>query len=101
MASSEYARTYASSLQSEISNLIVRMFSEYTGRGPTKARTVIAANIVTCVTHHVLTKAEQRLVAEGEGEMVDIVRHKFQLVMGDELIAGVQRLTGCNVVSFM
>ena len=43
------------SRQAAISNLIVRLMSEYTGRGPTKARTHITDNVVTVVLH-TLTK---------------------------------------------
>jgi uncharacterized protein YbcI len=89
------------SLPMEISNLIVRLFSEYTGRGPNKARTVIRDNLVVCVTHGNLTKGEHRLVQEGEGAMVVSVRRKFQTTMSDDLIGGVELLTGRKVVSFL
>jgi uncharacterized protein YbcI len=100
MASVE-EHTPGRSLPMEISNLIVRLFSEYTGRGPNKARTIIRDNLVICVTHGNMTKGERRLVQEGEGAMVVSVRRKFQTTMRDDLVGGVELLTGRKVVSFL
>jgi uncharacterized protein YbcI len=101
VASIEERSPVGRSLPMEISNLIVRLFSEYTGRGPNKARTIIRGNIVVCVTHGNMTKGEKRLVQEGEGAMVVSVRRKFQTTMADDLIAGIELLTGRKVVSFL
>jgi uncharacterized protein YbcI len=40
-----------------ISNLVVRLLSEYTGRGATQARTHFTENLITVVVHDLLTKA--------------------------------------------
>ena len=88
-------------LSMEISNLVVRLFSEYTGRGPTKARTTIRDNVVVCIAQNNLTKAERRLVGEGEAELVVSIRRKFQRTMRDDLVGGVEMLTGRKVVSFL
>jgi uncharacterized protein YbcI len=101
MASIEERSPAGRSLPMEISNLIVRLFSEYTGRGPNKARTIIRGNIVVCVTHGNMTKGERRLVQAGEGDLVVSVRRKFQTTMADDLIGGVELLTGRKVVSFL
>jgi uncharacterized protein YbcI len=101
VASVEERTPAGRSLPMEISNLIVRLFSEYTGRGPNKARTIIRGNIIVCVTHGNMTKGEKRLVQEGEGAMVVSVRRKFQTTMADDLIGGVELLTGRKVVSFL
>src|SRR4051794_11085099 len=89
------------SLTAAISNLIVRLFSEYTGRGPNKARTTIRENVVLCVTQNSMTKGERRLVAEGETELVVSVRRKFQTTMRDDLVAGIEMMAGRSVLSFM
>jgi hypothetical protein len=39
--------------------------------------------------------------AEGEGELVVTVRRKFQSTMRDDLVGGVELLTGRKVVSFL
>jgi uncharacterized protein YbcI len=89
------------SLPAAISRHVVRLFSEYTGRGPTKARTMISDNVIVCVTHDTLTKGERRLVADGEAEMVVSIRRKFQRTMREDLVSGIELLTGRKVVSFM
>src|SRR5215213_5371531 len=89
------------SLPAAISRHVVRLFSEYTGRGPTKARTMISDNVIVCVTHDAMTKAERRLVADGEAEAVVSIRRKFQSTMRKDLVSGIELLTGCEVLSFM
>ena len=89
------------SLSAAISNLIVRLFAEYTGRGPTKARTSIRDNVIVCIAEDNMTKAERRLTQEGEGELVVTVRRKFQSTMREDLVGGVELLTGRKVVSFL
>jgi uncharacterized protein YbcI len=91
--------TPAFSLPAAISKHVVRLFSEYTGRGPTKARTLINDNVVVCVTHDSMTKGERRLVADGEAEVVVSIRRKFQSAMREDLVSGVELLTGRTVVS--
>src|SRR3954471_9655505 len=89
------------SLSAAISNHIVRLFAEYTGRGPTKARTTIRDNVVVCITEDNMTKAERRLTQEGERDLVVTVRRKFQTTMRDDLVGGIELLTGRKVVSFL
>jgi len=50
------------SSSAEISNLTVRLLSQYTGRGPTKARTYLNDDMVTVVLQDTLTKGEITLV---------------------------------------
>src|SRR4051812_2436546 len=89
------------SLAADVSRHVVRLFAEYTGRGPTKARTAIRENLIVCLTQDTMTKAEQRLVAEGETELVVTIRRKFQTTMRDDLVAGIELMTGRKVLSFM
>src|SRR5215212_926083 len=89
------------SLAAAISNLIVRLFAEYTGRGPNKARTTIRENVVVCVTQNSMTKGERRLVEDGETDIVVSIRRKFQTTMRDDLVAGIETLTSRKVLSFM
>jgi uncharacterized protein YbcI len=88
-------------LSADISRLVVRLVAEYTGRGPTKARTTIRDDTIICVTQDNMTKAERRLAAEGETDLVVTIRRKFQTTMRDDLVGGVELLTGRNVLSFM
>jgi uncharacterized protein YbcI len=95
------AERTSGSLAADISRLIVRLVAEYTGRGPTKARTTIRNDTIICVTQDNMTKAERRLTAEGETDLVVTIRRKFQTTMREDLVGGVELLTGRKVLSFM
>jgi len=101
MSSTEPKERTPGTLTAAISRHVVRQFSEYTGRGPTKARTTIRDNVIVTVTQDTLTRAERRLVHDGEAETVVSVRRKFQTTMRDDLVGGIELLTGRTVVSFM
>jgi uncharacterized protein YbcI len=84
-----------------ISNLTVRLLSQYTGRGPTKARTYVHDDLVTIVLKDTLTKAEQTLVDRDQNGLVLTTRATFQQVMRDDLIAGVEGVLGRKVIAFL
>ncbi len=84
-----------------ISNFVVRLLSEYTGRGPTKARTHLSDDLVVVVLQDTLTKGERSLVRDGRGELVLHTRRAYQGTMREELISGVQELTGRRVQAFL
>ena len=44
-----------------------------------------------------MTKAERRLAAEGETDLVVTIRRKFQTTMREDLVGGVELLTGRKV----
>ena len=100
-AQAEPERPAGSSLQVAISNAIVGFLREYTGRGPTKARTSIRDNVVVIMLEQTLTKGEQVLVKKGRTEQVLTLRHEYQEAMRDESSAKVAELTGRNVIAFM
>lgn len=87
-------------LAAAISNRVVRVMSEFTGRGPTRARTYVNDDLVTVVVQDTLTKGEHRLVADGKAEIVMDMRREFQATMREELVAGVEDLTGRRVIAF-
>jgi uncharacterized protein YbcI len=84
-----------------ISTSAVQLLHEYTGRGPTKAKTLINEDLVTVVLADTLTKGEQRLVANGKPERVIELRHDFQMVMREDLIGIVERQLERKVIAFM
>ncbi len=84
-----------------ISNLTVRLLTRYTGRGPTKARTFFNEDMVTVVLQDTLTKGEMTLVERDRAEVVLATRKTFQEVMGDELVAGIEEITGRTVRAFL
>jgi uncharacterized protein YbcI len=86
---------------SEISNSAVQLLRDYTGRGPTKAHTIINRDVVTIVFRDTLTKGERKLVASGFEDDVLRTRHMYQGAMRDDLVALVERNCGRKVVAFM
>jgi len=84
-----------------ISNAIVGFLREYTGRGPTKARTTIRENVVVVMLEQTLTKGEQSLVQKGRGEKVLALRHEYQDAMREESSAKIAELTGRKVVAML
>ena len=89
------------SMGATISTAAVKLLREYTGRGPTKARTMISGDLVTVLLGDILTKGERILVENGHAERVLEVRHDFQMVMQDDLIAVVEQEVGRKVIAFM
>src|SRR3954447_26156371 len=88
-------------MASAISNAVVSLFAEYLGRGPTRARTVFGRDVVTVILEETLTKAERRLVDEGEDVVVINTRRTFQRAMRQDLVAEIERLTGRRVAAFL
>jgi uncharacterized protein YbcI len=85
----------------EISNWVVKLVTEYTGRGPTKARTYLNEDLVTVVLQDSLTKGERSLVKDGKQELVLDVRLAFQQTMRAALVAGIEQITGRSVRAFL
>jgi uncharacterized protein YbcI len=86
---------------SAISTAVVHALGEYTGRGPTKARTYVNHDVITVLLRDTLTKAERRLVSDGNAPAVLQTREIFQQMMREELVASVEDLTGRTVMAFM
>ncbi len=84
-----------------ISTESVQVLREYTGRGPTKARTTINDDHVTIILADTLTRGEQTLVDNGDEQQVLDLRHAFQEAMQDDLVSLVERETGRVVSAFM
>ena len=98
---SPHDRSSGASLTGAISTAIVAITRDYTGRGPTKARTTIRDNVVLVVLEDTLTKGETALVRSGrEGKVLEI-RSEFQAAMREECSAKVEELTGSTVVAML
>jgi uncharacterized protein YbcI len=95
------ARTTTNSPQgeqlAEISNMVVAVYADYLGRGPTKARTYASDGVVTCLLEDTLTRAEQSLIESGREAAVLEVRNSLQETMRDELVKAMERLTEYRV----
>jgi uncharacterized protein YbcI len=88
-------------LGAAVSNVIVRLLAEYTGRGPTKARTTIRGNVVLVVLQDTLTKGERALVAKDRAPKVLELRSEFQAAMREEAVEAVEQLVDRKVIAFM
>ena len=84
-----------------ISTATVQLLHEYTGRGPTKAKTLINDDVVTVLLADTLTKGERKLVDSGRSDRVLQLRHDYQLTMRDDLVATVERQLDRKVIAFM
>jgi uncharacterized protein YbcI len=94
-------RSQDGELTAAISTAMVQIVREYTGRGPTKARTTIHDDVVLVMLEDTLTKGERALVAYGSEDKVLDVRVEFQNAMRDEAMGMVAQLTGCTVIAMM
>jgi uncharacterized protein YbcI len=97
----ETGRPEGTPLTAALSTAVVGIVREYTGRGPTRARTSIRDNVVLVMLEDTLTKGELALVANGRAEKVIDIRSEFQAAMRADCIAKVSELTGRRVVAMM
>ena len=99
--SEELSQAQNGTLSAEISNGVVGIVREYTGRGPTKARTTITDELVVVVMGESLLKAEKTLVAAGDPHSVITTRRKFQATMRSDFIDLVEGALGRRVLAFL
>ena len=88
-------------LRARISKEIVRLQSEYYGKGPTKAKTYIVDDLVVVVLEESFTRAEKTLAESGEREAIQHIRRRFQQQMADSFISIVEQATGRRVRAFL
>ena len=87
--------------RAEIATAIVRLQSEYYGKGPTKAKTYITDDLVVVVLEETFTKAEMTLISRGEKESIQEIRRRFQQAMEEEFTSVVEQATGRVVRVFL
>lgn len=94
------ARTVGS-MSAAISNAVVGLLHDYTGRGPTRVRTTIGPDTIVVTLRDSLTKAERTLAGRGQATEVLAMRRAFQETMREDLIDAVETLTGRSVEAFL
>jgi len=94
-------RLAGGALLAALSNAVVRIVREYTGRGPTQARASIRDNLVVVLLQETLLKAEHSLIDDSKGDLVVEMRRSFQQTMRVDLSAAVAEITGREVIAFM
>jgi uncharacterized protein YbcI len=94
-------RLAGGALLAALSNAVVRIVRDYTGRGPTQARASIRDNVVVVLLQETLLKAEHSLINDAKGDLVVEMRRSFQQTMRVELSAAVAEITQREVIAFM
>jgi uncharacterized protein YbcI len=86
----------------EIANAIVRLYKEAFGRGPTKARAMLAGpDTLVVILENSLTVAERNLSRLGEHERLREARLCFQRELEDQFRSTVERILGRRTVAFV
>jgi uncharacterized protein YbcI len=89
------------SMSESITNSVVRLIAEQTGRGPTKARTTISPDVIIVTLRNVLSPSERKLVDHGQTTIVLNMRRVQQDHMSQQLIASIETITGRRVEAFL
>jgi uncharacterized protein YbcI len=87
-------------LAAEISRSMVQLIRDYTGRGPTQARTMITRDTVMVVLADTLTKGERKLVEHGRLDHVLQTRQQVQRMMRDDAVEMIESAVDRKVVAF-
>lgn len=85
----------------EISRGMVALYKEYTGRGPSYARSYVHEDLVVVVLSDTMTPAELTLRDEDRAELVRDQRRVFQDVFRERAIAIAEGVTGRTVLAFL
>jgi uncharacterized protein YbcI len=94
-------RPEGGALHAAISETVVRLLAENTGRGPTKARTTIDGDLIVVVLQNSLTPGERFLADDNRGEQVLDMRRAYQDAVRTDCIAAIEDLTSRTVAAFM
>jgi uncharacterized protein YbcI len=94
-------RPEGTALNGAISQAIVRLTAESTGRGPTKARTTIDRDLIIVLLGNSLTPGERYLADSDRTNQVIEMRRAYQEAMRSDYVAAVEHLTGRTVTAFM
>ena len=79
----------------------MQILREYTGRGPTEAKTTISDGTVVVALGGPLTAPERNLLRLGGAEQVKDFRDGLQTAMRDDLIAAVELAVGQRVLALL
>src|SRR4051794_25227109 len=84
-----------------VTSELVRLHSDYYGKGPTKARSYIVSDTVVAILEGGFTTVEATLIAEGKSRAVHEVRRSFQSAMEGRFREVVEKATGRKVVAYL
>jgi uncharacterized protein YbcI len=95
------AKPEAGEAAGEISTRLVGLLRRHTGRGPTKAKTVISSDLVLVTLSDCLTPAEIQVVRAREGELVARVRRVMYDGIRVEATAIVEEINNSHVTAYL
>lgn len=85
----------------EVTNGIVRLFAEYYGRGPTRAKSYLLDDTyVVTVLRDTMTTVERTLTDGGHGDQVRAVRITFQEAMAESFKGVAEKALGRRVAAY-
>ena len=85
----------------QVTNGIVRLFTEYYGRGPTRAKSYLLDDTyLVTVLRDTMTTVERTLAAGGHADQVRGVRLVFQEAMADSFMGVVEKALGRGVAAY-
>jgi uncharacterized protein YbcI len=87
-------------IEAEISDAMVRLHREQTGRGPNQARTHIVEDMIIVRLQEVLTPAERQLTGNPHGQsLVKQFHQQMHEIARRSLEQIIETATGCRVLS--
>ncbi|HEV7562297.1 MAG TPA: Na-translocating system protein MpsC family protein [Solirubrobacterales bacterium] len=84
-----------------ISSGLMHLHMRFYGRGPTKAKTHMADDLVVCLLWNGFTTVEETLIEQGEEDEVERFRRTFQRTMEEPFTEVVEVATGRAVIAYM
>jgi uncharacterized protein YbcI len=84
-----------------INRALVGLVRARAGRGPTKARTYLSADLAIVTLGDWLTPAEETLLSEGRRALARQLRTALHEGMRAEAVAAVERVTGRRVAAYL
>jgi uncharacterized protein YbcI len=85
----------------DVTRDLVRLHSEYYGKGPTKARSYLIDDTLISILEGGFTTVETTLIDEGKSDAVHEVRRSFQLAMEERFRTVVEKATRRRVIAYM
>jgi uncharacterized protein YbcI len=85
----------------DVSRELVRLHSEYYGKGPTRAKAYMVDDTLVCLLEGGFTTVERTLIDEGQSDAVHDIRRSFQQAMEGEFTKVVESATQRKVVAYM
>ncbi len=84
-----------------LSNQMVRLMARYIGRGPTKTRSTLSANLAVVTFGDTLTREEQSLLAAGHGELIVSMRRILQHLMREDALRIAAEAIGRRPIAYL